>query len=42
MPSNGVISDDEVWALVAYVKWLPFEKAGQQRSKSINNKALAR
>jgi hypothetical protein len=42
MPSNGVISDDDVWALVAYVKWLPFEKAGQEKPKLVNNKAIAR
>ena len=42
MPSGGTLSDDEIWALVAYVKWLPYEKAGQQKPKLVNNKAIAR
>ena len=42
MPSNAILTDEEVWALVAYVKWLPFEKAGQQKPKLINNEAVIR
>jgi len=42
MPAGATLSEEEIWALVAYVKWLPFEKAGQQKPKMINNKAIAR
>lgn len=42
MPAGATLSDEEVWALVAYVKWLPYEKAGQQKPKLVNNKAIAR
>jgi len=42
MPAAATLSEDEIWALVAYVKWLPFEKAGQQKPKVVNNKAIAR
>jgi len=42
MPAGATLSAEEVWALVAYVKWLPFEDAGQQVPKVVNNKAIAR
>ena len=42
MPAAATLSEEEIWALVAYVKWLPFKKAGQQKPKTVNNKAIAR
>ena len=42
MPSGTTLNDEEIWALVAYVKWLPYEKAGQQPPKMVNDKAIAR
>ena len=42
MPAGATLTEEEIWALVAYVKWLPYEKAGQQQPKLVNNKAIAR
>lgn len=42
MPAGATLTSEEVWALVAYVKWLPYENAGQQTPKLVNNKAIAR
>ncbi len=42
MPAGATLSAEDIWALVAYVKWLPFEKAGQQPPKRVNNEALVR
>ena len=42
MPAGATLTSDEIWALVAYVKYLPYENAGQQQPKLINNKAIAR
>lgn len=42
MPNGATLSEEEIWALVAYTKWLPYEKAGQQKPKMVNSKAIAR
>ncbi len=41
MPSSPALSADEIWALVAYVKSLPYEKSATQPSvKPINDQAI--
>lgn len=42
MPDGKTLSEDEIWALVAYVKWLPYEETGKAAPKTVNNQALVR
>ena len=42
MPAGATLTEDEIWALVAYVKWLPYEHADKVKPKMVNNKAIAR
>ncbi len=42
MPAGATLTDQEIWALVAYVKWLPYEHSDNAEPKMVNNKAIAR
>jgi mono/diheme cytochrome c family protein len=42
MPAGATLTEEEIWALVAYVKWLPYEHADKVKPKMVNNKAIAR
>lgn len=42
MPAGATLSEAEIWALVAYVKWLPFGHAETTAPKRVNDKAIAR
>jgi len=42
MPAAPVLTPDEIWALVAYVKFLPFGDPSSLPPKRINEKAIAR
>ena len=43
MPSSTALTSDEIWAIVAYIKSLPFEKTrAQSRTRPVNEKEIAR
>lgn len=42
MPASTALTSDEVWALVAYVKSLPYAKKGIQIEKLVNDKQVLR
>ena len=42
MPATPVLSSDEIWALVAYVKFLPYGDLNDLPTRQINEKAIAR
>jgi mono/diheme cytochrome c family protein len=42
MPAGATLNSDEIWALVAFVKALPFENADEIKPMKVNEKAIAR
>ncbi|MEM7783620.1 MAG: cytochrome c [Planctomycetota bacterium] len=42
MPASAAMNSDEIWALVAYVRSIPFEAEVDQNSKVINTQQVAR
>ena len=43
MPAAATLNSDEIWALVAYVKAVPFIDVDQRlRYKSVNNNMIAK
>lgn len=42
MPSGATLTEEEIWALVAYVKAIPFEGDDAAPAKKVNEKAIAR
>lgn len=40
MPSSPTLNSDEIWALVAYVKALAYDKTGQPDDKPVNERAV--
>jgi mono/diheme cytochrome c family protein len=42
MPASAALSDREKWAIVAFIRSLPFEQAVDQSAKPVNEKQVAR
>lgn len=42
MPSSTALSSDEIWALVAYVRSVPFEDGAEKKHRPLNKKQIAR
>ena len=42
MPATPALTSDEVWALVAYVKFLPYGDLNELPERQVNEKAIAR
>jgi len=42
MPAAPALTSDEIWALVAYVKMLPFTEPNELPAKQINERSIAR
>lgn len=42
MPAGAILNEDEIWALVAFVKALPYENSDAIKPMKVNDKAIAR